>query len=704
MPIVVIPLDTFGETISTALGEEIGLTEPQLLQSRWVKILPVWTEQSKIKILQEISNSLVLNKSEVGTHYESVMISANTAFLIILGSLSLSEDQIITKLDSAYKALSTENLLNSVRLMPIIDISQMVGEELSSLKTNLKNLHKSLKDLSVRDYVYLIQSRSKSGIKAESRDQIMEAIRIYCESIILSSHWDDYANSWLANRISGDPQYASFSVLEVASPQAELIKYLSHVGFHQVCKVALEPSELYFDIPQLGKSSIDTINEQGPLFEMDLHPKIFEAKKSFWDRVQKAVLNYKKAFTQKSIDLHVQLNSASEKLGKDSKNLIDDYNIKINSAVTNCLKEERFLSSLELFSEKIMSFSKNITFSDQTAKFRIPSSTDVEKQFQPYFQALYEKVKKTPNSTSVLITAAFVLASQIIVTLKLLNLWNINETMRLLLFWVILVVWIIGGIYLIWRLPAWQVKKYIRDTFEKAAALQSDILIKAYQDVKLNLADHLNQRNLLSAKSKTAILAEKIDKFVLSIKYLSQQEEKNYPYPEINLSKVNPNSSPFKQYVEAREDIKSLAEKYIKDPKELCRNITVKNETLFNLLQNEQFEEAKKIIMQEIRGAFSDIAVDPPENLSERLKELWFLWNGNKNVPLLDVSGKISETSSYCGGNPAWLKIFGDTLRSNQVDITNISAKDRIYFYKSFLDIDIKNINLCDQEEMAGDK
>jgi len=509
LPIVVIPLDEFGEATAKNFQEEISLAEPQLLQYEWLKVLPVWESAAQTEIVRTISVSLLLNTTSEDTPFQSAIPGGSFVYVVLIGSLTINPEVISESLESLQAEFLEEGLVESLRYLTILDISQIPGEKQKTETSELSQLEKTLAEIKWPDYVYLVQNKSASGLRATSRDEISEAIRLYIEGVVLGDHWHDFPNSWLNRRVTGPARFASFSVFSMASPQSELLKYFSHVNFYELIESASKVSDFDIDLPELGKANVDdpalgpskgveethsSSSSHVNSHRMELRPKVFEPKSSFWQRVTTAIDEFKMDYIHQFNQEKEELPAKGKALRAASENQLDQYSRKLNELILSVIAEEKFSFGMDKLADKMLYHAERIEFIDEIFDVDLPEMIDLDVQFKPHLDALREKVKRLPNASSLITIAFFVLILQILFTMQLLDFWDINSNLRLIIFWCGLALWLTGGIYFAWRLPSWTIKQFIREHFINVARTLTSRIKNAIKNLHTSLARHLHRK------------------------------------------------------------------------------------------------------------------------------------------------------------------------------------------------------------------
>jgi hypothetical protein len=339
-----------------------------------------------------------------------------------------------------------------------------------------------------------------------------------------------------------------------------------------------------------------------------------------------------------------------------------------------------------------------ISISDEVNNADIPQVIDIDGRFKPHLDTLLGLVKRMPNPTSLLIIAAITLLMQILITMRLLNLLDIDSTLRMVLFWLGLILWLAGGIYIAWRIPAWRIKHFIEEKFELTARHLITQLNTAYHELQKSLASHLNAKNLASEKALVSVLSKKLHLACKCYEKEASQERTEYPYPEIPMEKVRPSSTPFLKYLESEAEISAISKRIHKSPEEFVSAIRSEVNSINSLISNECFQEFLELVMREIRGLYADTKFELPKNLEDRIKIAKQGWQGYNDQPLLNIDATTNPGISkfYCACDQGWKEPLGKALEVDYTEATiiNLLPKDRIYFFKTFFNIPLDRIHL----------
>jgi len=708
LPLILLPLDKFGEEIASRYEETISLSEPALIQKGWVRVLQPWDPSQWPEVMKTIGLALTLSDELGDDIYTYATQDYQSAIVVLLGSVSQDFNSVLMGFKSFWDHLSKEPFhKQQVKLLPLLDISSIPGEEKVPYPERLKDLAKAVEDISWNDYVYLLDNYSESNLRCNERDEIAQAIQVFLEGLTMGDVWDDYANIWLNVSPGNETRFASFSVFSLKSPQSDLLPYLSQVGFCELWDSAAGNPELQvgkgaegtLEIPNRALISKSQALEEPPDLTLISPPGILEPKTSYIKRFigMKDIFITKFSVWQETIRQEL-LGFKFEYL-EALEGQLNEFRERIKDSITAGLKEKNFIQELNF---RIDHF-RTLALQEKREHNHVPQGNtlgvkDPDKALERVYQSVGKAVKKLPNMSSLTLHIIFIAGVQYLITRYMLRLlpWSFLENKTWL--WGIFIFLLVLFAYLAWRLPSWRVGYLIRTKIKNAHTALIAQAEQTYQDLLEILKVHWGNKRDLAFQSELRVTADEMEKCALFLSNRAEEKITQYPYPDVDWSMIQSGGSTFQRSLEPPSRLDRLVEDIYKEPDEFLAGIKTISPELSIMLMAGKVRWVEKLILNSIRSHYSKIQYDIVEDITPRLKKAATNYDALRDMPLINVSsstvGLRSASRIYCIANPGWRPHLDSAFEDwMQETITlDMKTKDRIYFYQVFYDFTLNDL------------
>jgi len=703
LPIVVIPLDDFGKEVSSVFEETIALAEPSLFTDGWVRIRPVWSEENQLDSIKNIADVLTLTGELGAGHYENATLHYQEAMVIPIGSLSLYKDRTLLSFQALLKSLLTERFSDQVGVLPIFDVSSITGEYNFSFEDSVKDLHKLVNDLEWKDFVYLVDNYSGPSIRSNDRHDIVDAVRLFLEVLTMGDFWGEYTQSWLQKEpASREEQFASFSVFSLASPQTDLIRYLSHVGFYQLLEWAAVENEdkkqiATLELPGEKLISKAAVMDQKPHVVSVLPPNLFEPKITFQDRVQGAIKNFEFQLAGWMGRAKYEIQQARYPFINQAEKQIQDFRQKVTGVVQRAFDTDKFVSNLRDEVEGFQALS-NLDENQEASSRRLQllDEFQVEGILDPVYSRITNVVKRLPNATSLIFHVLIVVGMLYVANQELLKYWPWSISNIRLWFWVGSILFLVLFIYLSWRIPRWRVAKLLRTELKGDQQKILKSIESIYDELQGFLELHWAKKRTRAVQKDLADSSLNIRKCLFHQQSIAEEKQILFPYPEVNWDFVRAQEGVFLKFLEPPTNMDDLLERLHRKPEEFYPSLKNMSKELSVAFLEGDVDRVEKILLNTIRSQFAAVDFVIGEEVVSRMKEAAVGWGGMHEMPLLKVPSvtkkKISDL--YCAANKEWKEYLEEAF-GKQIDdatIIDLSSKDRIYFFQTHYNISLSDL------------